>query len=272
MRVGRVLNVRRAQSKYARAKALVRGAQFEGGGSGEGSEPPKDEEALKRLQSWLGQETAGLKANRDALIGEKRKLEEDFEALKKQWEGLDPKAVRSLLEKFKNDREQQLIAEGKIDEALDARTEAMRLDFESKTKAASARIEELEKALEGKTGKIRDLLLDAAIRDAAPEDLEPTAIVDAMRAARDVFQLDENDGLVARNTDGSPKYGKDGKSPFSAAEWYETTKATYPHWYKRSSGSGAAGGGDGRGKGLSTDDLDNMSAREKLKRGISRAA
>ena len=183
------------------------------------------------------EDTKGLKS---ALEKERQAAKEAREALRK-FDGIDPLKTKEFMAKFENDEEAQLIANGKIDEVFQKRTEKWRLEEERQKKELGDKIA----AAESKANTYKDRVLDDAFRSAANKisDIQ-TGAVDEMLLGhlRTIFALDENGRAVQYNEDGSVVIGKDGKSPYSPEEYLEGCRATKPWLFKvTSSGSPATG-------------------------------
>ena len=220
--------------------------------------------AVKALVAKAVEDATGpLKANRDEILIEKRKLREEFDTLQQQFAGFDPEAMRSLMEKIHNDEEAKLIAEGKFDEVINKRTEVLRADFVKQLETRDTRITELESGLGLKDGKIAELVIDRSVQEAAVSaECLGSAIPDIILRARTVFSLGENDELVAKDSDGTTRWGKDPTSPLTPAEWLESEKETGAHWWAPSGGGGAGGG---TGKELKHGvDIEKLSPRAKM--------
>lgn len=155
----------------------------------------------------------------------------------KRYEGIDPDKVRGMLSKFEGDQEAKLIAEGKIDEVVNLRTEKLRNELSSQLETTNSRVKALsQKALDNH-------ILSAAAKVGIHKD----AIEDALLRGRNMFALAEDGSAVQRGPDGNPVLGKDGKTPFGPMEWLESSKEFAPHWHLNgSSGSGAGGSGNGQ--------------------------
>lgn len=250
----------------------VAGFTFEGegggeGGGGEGGGAGGDPEQLTKLRQWGDQLVAGVTANKDAILNEKKQLEAKLSDLEKKWGEFDPETVRAVMSRFKNDQEIQLIKEGKVDEVIQMRTDALRKDLDAKLNAAQGQNEKLEEQLRSARGRIKELTISKSVQDALPEDIERTAVPDVLREARELFDLDDEDQVVARGPDGTPLFAKDGKSHLSISEWLEGDRERNPHRYARSAGGGANGGGGARAKSPQSN-VDGMSARQKLTHAI----
>lgn len=195
------------------------------------------------VTSAVAEATNGLKSNRDTILAEKKALEDKYKEVTTQFEGVDPKMVKSLFERIKNDEETKLISEGKIDEVLARRTDGMKKDYDARLTASeqrAANFEASEKTLKTKTN---DLVIEGLIRQAAIETgILPAAFEDAIYRAKKIFSLDDNFSPVAKDANGAPILGKDAKTQISAKEWLETMKDKAPHWFPGSNGAGAGGG------------------------------
>lgn len=259
----------------------LRGFRFENddGAGGGGSPPPPDpeKEKLQALQSWLSEQTAGLKGNRDQILTEKKEVEQKLKDLQGQIEGLgDIDRVKELLQRFENDEELKLIEDGKIDEVISRRTENLRKSLEAERDGARSALDEANSKLDAKTETISRLTIDAKIREiglSMDPPMNPLGLADAIRAARDTFVLNDDDQPVAQQ-DGAPVIGKDGKTPLGIEEWLQTMfDSGKTLWWGVSSGGGANGGGDG-GADTGSDgvDIEKLSPRDKLKAGLKRAS
>ena len=193
-----------------------------------------------------GQETQGLKNNRDEILKEKKELQEKHEALMQQFGGIDAETLKNHIERLKHDEDSRLISEGKIDEVVDKRVGLMKKDFNDKEVAYNKKIAELEGIAAERMDKIDSLILDNAVSSAATRlKVSPGATPDLLHRARSVFSRDENDRLVARDGDGTVLVGKDGTSPLTVEEWTEKLRDQAPHLFEGSTGAGAAGGAGG---------------------------
>lgn len=218
------------------------------------------DEIKSLIEKAVAEATKGLINNRDQLKDEKTKLQSKLDEMSSQWEGLDPKQVQSLMSRMQNDEETKLIAEGKIDEVLSRRTEALQGDYQKRIDAADQIRADLESKLSGMQGEVKKLVLDSTIRRSASDiGIIPTAIDDALYRAKDIFSIGENNSVVAKDADGSVKLGKDGKSPLNPAEWIESMKEQAPHWFMQNQGGGA-NGGSGKG-GASSFSITRAQAR-----------
>jgi len=193
-------------------------------------------EITPEIQAIIDQQVAdqvsGLKNKNNSLIGSEKALKEKLAA----FEGIDPVAVRSILQRFSNDEEAKLISEGKIDEVLTKRTDRMRGDFDTKLKAANERADKAE----GISKRYCDRVLGDSIRSAALKaGALPGATDDFIFRSKGMFTLGEDGEAVAVDKDGNVMLGKDGKSPLSPLEWAESLKEVAPHLWAAAAGTGA---------------------------------
>lgn len=204
---------------------------------------------------------AGLKANRDTILAEKKALQEKarqdallLEREKQKREELERrlnefesqinideyKAFKANIEK---DEHAKLIAEGKFDEVINKRTELLKKDMESKLSAVIADRDAKAQQLEAERARINSILIDTQLQEkAAYAGVHSTAIRDVVNRGREYFSVDDMGNLVCRDpVDGSIKVSKDGHSNLSMSEWFDYMKDEAPHLFKASTGSGSVG-------------------------------
>ncbi len=212
----------------------------EGAGGGGGVEITP--EIQKLIDERVTSEVTGLKTKNSELLGTIKQQKENLS----RFDGIDPDAVRGILQRFSDDEEAKLIAAGKIDEVLDKRTERMRADVDKQIKAANERADKAEAF----SNKFRDRVLGDAIRAAAAKTgALPEASDDLILRAKGTFQLNDEGEAVAVDANGDVLFGKDGKTPLSPLEWAESLKETAPHLFPRAEGTGAGGHKPGGGGG-----------------------
>lgn len=200
------------------------------GGSGDGGQ---GNVITPEMQKIIDAQVAGLKAKNSELLGKVKQYGEEM----KRFDGIDPEAVRSILQRFSDDEEAKLIASGKIDEVLTKRTERMKQGYEKETLAER----KAREAAEQRAQKFERRVLENGIRAAAASaGIFPHAIDDALLRAGQVFQLDEEGNPSA--VEGA--YGKDGQ-PLTLQEWFAEMKEKAPHWYPSANGGGSTPGGKG---------------------------
>ncbi|MFL4375769.1 hypothetical protein RJ730_16825, partial [Acinetobacter baumannii] len=83
---------------------------------------------------------SALQSERDAAKNAKLELQK----LQKQFEGIDPEIVKKVFAQIDQDEEAKLIAEGKVNEVIQKRTEKMREEHEKLLKAEKERADKAE--------------------------------------------------------------------------------------------------------------------------------
>jgi hypothetical protein len=208
------------------------------------------------------EDTSGLKS---ALQKERQAAKEARDLAKSiedKFKDIDPDKVREMMSKLDKDGEAQLIAAGKIDEVVAKRIEKQRAELMKQLEAATAQTE-AEKA---RTAKFSQRVLDNNIRAAAAKaGLHAGAVDDALFRARTMFTIDDDGNAIQLDESGKPVLGKDGKTPFTPAEWLESMKETAPHWFPAgAAGGGATGNRDtGNGKTVKRAVFDAMPLEER---------
>jgi len=209
-------------------------------GGGGGTAPVITPEIQAVIDAAVADSVRGLKAKNDELIGAEKKLKEQM----KQYDGIDPVKTKEMLARLENDAEAKLIADGKINEVIEARTEKLRAELGRQVKEA----QEVAAAEAKRATAYEGRVLDDALRAAATTaGLHPHAIEDALFRGRAMFKLNQDGQAVQLGDDGQPVLGKDGKSPFSPSEWLDSMKEKAPHWFP--AGNAGSGGGAGGLKG-----------------------
>lgn len=175
-----------------------------------------------------------LQSERDAAKNAKQELQK----LQKQFEGIDPEIVKKLFAQLELDEDAKLIAEGKVSEVIQKRTEKMR---EQHDKLLNAEKERADKA-EAYANKFKQSVVQGQIVQAAVElEALPEATADIAFLAQSKFVLDEDGKAVAIDMHGDVVIGKDGKTPLSPKEWVETLREQKPYFWPKANGSGSPG-------------------------------
>lgn len=180
-------------------------------------------------------DTKGLKSALDAEREAAKQAKKAAAELAEKYKGIDPEKTRAMLARFENDKEAQLIAEGKVDEVVAMRTEKLKAEMQRQVDDAV-----------GKASKYSQRVLDNQILQAAAKvGLHKHAIEDALFRGRSMFSLADDGTAVQLGADGKPVLGKDGKTVFSPDEWLEGSKEWAPHWHPAGSSGGGASGSNG---------------------------
>ena len=204
---------------------------------GEGEPGGAGDDQAAAIKAAVDAAVAGLKAKNSELLGS---LKERNDKLK-EFDGIDPVAVRSILSKFASDEEAGLIAKGDIDTVLKKRTERMQAE---NAKALKTEQESRTKA-EAKAAKLAARTLAGAIRDASIKaGALPEAMEDIVLRGGNLWRLNDDGDPVAMNGD-EVVLGKDGKTPLTPIEWAESLRETAPHLWPKAQGTNAPGSGSG---------------------------
>lgn len=224
-------------------------------GGGDNITPEMEQIINERVNAAVN----GLKSKNAELLGTIKQQKDNLS----RFDGIDPDAVRGILQRFSDDEEAKLIAEGKIDEVLNKRTERMRADVDKQIAAANERADKAEAF----SGKFRDRVLGDAIRGAA---LKAGALAgaadDIILRARGTFTLNDDGEAVAVDGEGNPVLGKDGKTPLAPAEWIESLKETAPHLFTPAEGTGAGGHKSGAGANLKRSEMTSQQKTDYIRK------
>jgi len=136
-------------------------------------------------------------------------------------------------ERQRLDEEQQLKA-GDVDKVVAAR-------LKTELDRVHAPVVAERDALHGRLTAIQ--IDQAVVNEATKRGLRPTAITDITARARQTFKL--VNGVPQAFDCDAPRYGKDGTSPMTLAEWVDALVSDAPHLFEANAGSGAAGSGGG---------------------------
>ena len=170
-----------------------------------------------------------FRENNITLTQQVREREADLQKAKSELDG----AKGEVQKRF----EKELLSEGKIDELLAQRTEAMRQSYEEKLGEITRSHSEAEKTLD--VHIVENQIRDAAIKAQAKND---RAVDHIIRAVRPHVQ---RDGTQAVRVDGSGNtvMAEDGKTPQGILDLVAEMKISDAFLFAESSGSGANGGG-----------------------------
>lgn len=217
-----------------------------------------------RLDVEGADDTAALRIELATTKREAAERRKTVKELEEKFAGIDPEKVKAMMSKLDQDGEQALIAAGKIDEVISKRSEKLRADLQKQLDDAHGKT----LAAEARTKQYSQRVLDDRIKDAVIGKVHVHAIKngDVMRAARELFTLDDNGDAVQLDSDGKPVLGKDGKTPFSPVEWIESMVEIAPHWFPNGAsggGAGTNGSGSGGGKTMTRAMLASLPPRDQ---------
>ena len=177
------------------------------------------------------------KSDRDRLAefrDNNRTLYKENEDLKKRQAEIE-KTLKDVQGEATARAEKELLSEGKIDELLTQRTEAMRGSYDEQIKAKTDALVAAERDLDR-------YVIENQIRDEAVKAQAKAGAVDhSIRALRPQIK---RDGATAFRVDkqGEPIMSEDGKTPQGINSLIDELKANDGFLFAESVGSGAAGG------------------------------
>lgn len=203
----------------------------------------KGEDGKFRLQVKGIEDTNGLKSALEKERSAKRDAETAKKILEEKYKGVDLEKYQSIMDQFSNDEEAKLMAEGRMNEVLNKRTERMTKEYEKEKQTI---IDERDSAIKRAAAYEAKVFENSIRQEATKSGIHSYAIDDAILRSKGIFKLGENGELQALDAEGNQIYGKDGKTGLSVAEWFLGQKEAAPHWFPAVQGSG--GGGEG-GKG-----------------------
>ena len=168
-----------------------------------------------------------------------RTLYKENEDLKKRQATME-KSLKELQGEVTARSEKDLLSEGKIDELLTQRTEAMRNSYDEQIQAKTDALVAAERDLDR-------YVIENQIRDSAVKATAKAGAVDhIIRAIRPQIK---RDGATAFRVDdkGEPIMSEDGKTPQGIDSLIDELRASDGFLFAESTGSGAAGGSQGNG-------------------------
>ena len=171
----------------------------------------------------------------DEFRNNNRTLYRENEELKKRQAEFEKQLAESQKE-VQQRTEKELLSEGKIDELLDKRTEAMRQSYEEKINQLAQQYQAAEQTLD--IHIVENQIRDAAIKAHARNDRAVDHIIRAIKP-----QL-KREGTSAVRVDGQGNavMGSDGKTPQGIPDLVEELRASDSFLFAESTGSGANGG------------------------------
>lgn len=188
----------------------------------------------------LDEEVGGLKSKNAELLDEKKKVEQKL----KEFEDFDFDAANEALEFLENNKDAQLIKDGKVEELIEKKTSALRSDHEAIVSELNSKLKEESERGNKYENLYRTKMVEDALREAAiAAKVRPEAITDVLLHGRNIFSLADDGTVEARGEDGKLLKTADDKV-LTTANWIESLKKTSPHYWPGSKGAGAEGGGD----------------------------
>lgn len=203
-------------------------------------ETPEFQETLKaELAKALAAETGGLKSKNAEILAEKKKVQDQLNA---------------ILAQAEDEADQAALKSGKLDfqALLDKRVNAANATWQERLQVEQAEKDELRKAVESEKGRLKQFQIKQLIGNEAlkNEFFQATAIDDLINLAGGSWELTENGELISRDQHGNVAMGKSGRA-LTPKEWIEGLTQTRPHYFKPMPGSGGKQGTGGNGQTMS---------------------
>lgn len=206
---------------------------------------------------------------RDALTSKVGRLTTDL--------ALDPEDLDTFVTEVTELREiKQQVEDGKLvkdtslSAALESKTAEMKRAYDNQVSDLQNKVKSFSTENEQLKGDLNTTRVDNAVTGAINDPNSgalPAATQQILREARDVFSLDENGKLVAKDRDGNTLYGSDGATVMTPMEWLVKQQEVTPFFFKQAQGGGSNGGDGPSGTTLTPERLASMSPEEKMNYG-----
>jgi hypothetical protein len=219
-----------------------------GGGGGD--------ETIESLKAKLS-EFRDNNINLTKKLAEVEGIGEQFNAFKKQFEGIDPEQVKSIQETQRKITEKELIDRGEIETVFSGRVEVLKSDFNGKLSAKDAELERLKGELYKVNKRIN--IDSAAAKSLAENKINPVLHDAVYSMIKDKFTLADDGAVVAYDDKGQILHGADGGNLTIAG-----FVAGLDGYYKTPSSGGGSRGNDGGGGGGG----ENLNSRDNIRAGL----
>ncbi|MCS4061737.1 hypothetical protein [Pseudomonas putida] len=207
------------------------------------TETPEFQETLRaELAKALAAETGGLKSKNSEILAEKKKVQDQLNA---------------ILAQAEDEADQAALKSGKMDfqALLDKRVNAANATWQERLQAEQTEKEELRKAVDAEKGRLKQFQIKQLIGNEAlkNEFFQPSAIDDLINLAGGSWELTDSGELVSRDQHGNVAMGKSGRA-LTPKEWIESLAQTKQHYFKAMPGSGGKQGTGGAGVSMSREE------------------
>lgn len=195
-------------------------------------EHPSVKEYAERLAA---ERTDGLRKKNEQLLGENKGLKGDLRSYHAGIEDEeDLKALKSGQADFKT--------------LADKRVQAANQEWQQRHDALLAEREADKKAAAEIQAQLKRFNIENQIADAAAKNkfVNPGAVKEIKRKGVEIFDIDENGQVVARDSNGNIRLDKHGK-PLTPGTWLDILPEEYDFYFLPQAGSGSRpGGGSGK--------------------------
>lgn len=221
------------------------------GDTGDGDTGDGDKTTFTKAELDAQIEAAKAAAAADFDAKKKELLEEAKKAKNKakQWENFDFEEVSRMMKLFGENEEARVLADGKVEEVIEKRTDRLRAEFEDQKKNLSTELETTRAERDNFKNLYESKLTDIQIRAAAEKaGVVPTAIDDVVSRGQKIFRVDETGTLEARDANGDLMKTESGLL-LSTELFIESLRTSAPHYWPAGQGSGGSGSTGAKGTG-----------------------
>lgn len=189
----------------------------------------------------IDEQVTGLKSKNTELLDEKKQLQKKV----KEVDGYDFDKANEALAFLENNKDAQLIKDGKGEELIQKRTSQLQSDHEAVLAELNSTLNQTSEKATVFESLYKTKMIDDGLREAAiAADVRKEAINDVLLQGRTIFNLADDMSLESRDAEGKLRKTVDDKV-LTTANWIEGLKKTSPHYWPPSVGAGATGGADG---------------------------
>lgn len=191
------------------------------------------------VDSKINEAVQGLQNKNQELLGEKKSIQEK---LAKFSDITDPEKALEALKFINENEDAQLIRDGKVGELIEKKTSVMRIEHNNAIKELADKLEAASKGEETFKSLYETKVMDDSLREVCiSAGVRPEAITDVLLRSKEIFSLDKDNAVEARDGKGGLKKNAAG-DVLTPAVWMEELKTTSPHYWPSSEGAGAVGG------------------------------
>jgi hypothetical protein len=206
------------------------------------------ESIQKAISAAVESATSGLKSKNDELLGKLSKSNDKLRA----FGDLDPEGIKTMMANFNQSEDAKLLSEGKFDELMEKKTDRIKAEYNDQINELSQKFEKTSESAAFYKQALEKKTIDDAVRNAAlKENVLPQALDDVLRRAGDVFSINQDGELEARDSSGQLRKTEDGML-LKPENFVESLKKEAPHYWPQSVGVGASGN---NGKGYTDQDM-----------------
>lgn len=189
---------------------------------------------------------SGLKSAYEKAKKAKKDGDDEFRKLRDQIGDMDPEKAREALTRVQEMADKKLLDEGKVDELIKARTDAMAKAHAAEKAAYDQRVRDLEQTNHSLDTELTSRILNGSIvEQAIKSSVKKEYLDDVLYRLKEgkgtdgvKWTLNDERQVVAMQGD-ALKYGKDAQ-PMTIGEGIEMLRKSAPAFFEPSSGGGAS--------------------------------